>query len=82
LPEIMKWLKQTFARRYNRAMGRTGHIWGDRYWSGILEGEPPEEATGRRAEASANGDRPPGGKNEAAPRFPPISPRPAAPASG
>jgi hypothetical protein len=24
--------------------GRTGHIWGDRYWSRVLEGEPPEEA--------------------------------------
>ncbi|MDR2053933.1 MAG: transposase, partial [Treponema sp.] len=36
LPDIMKWMKQTFAQRYNRAMGRTGHIWGDRYWSRIL----------------------------------------------
>jgi hypothetical protein len=24
--------------------GRTGHIWGDRYWSKILPGEPPEDA--------------------------------------
>jgi hypothetical protein len=38
----MKWLKQVFAQRYNRAQGREGHIWGDRYWSRILEGEPPE----------------------------------------
>jgi hypothetical protein len=37
-------MKQTFAVRYNRLSGRTGHIWGDRYWSAILEGEPPEEA--------------------------------------
>jgi REP element-mobilizing transposase RayT len=44
LPEILKWLKQTFAVRYNKLTGRTGHIWGDRYWSTILEGEPPEEA--------------------------------------
>jgi hypothetical protein len=42
LPDIMKWLKQTFAARYNLLMGRIGHIWGDRYWSLILEGEPPE----------------------------------------
>jgi hypothetical protein len=42
LPDIMKWLKQTFAVRYNVLMGRIGHIWGDRYWSLILEGEPPE----------------------------------------
>jgi hypothetical protein len=80
LPEIMKWMKQTFAQRYNREAGWTGHVWGDRYWSRILEGEPPEEANAGRAEASANGDRPPRGKNEAAPRFSPISPRSAAPA--
>ncbi|MDR3355753.1 MAG: transposase [Spirochaetaceae bacterium] len=48
LPAIMKWLKQTFAIRYNRDNGRTGHLWGDRYWSRILEGEPPDgvEAAG------------------------------------
>jgi hypothetical protein len=44
LPRIMQWLKQTFAVRYNLRHGRTGHIWGDRYWSEILKGEPPEEA--------------------------------------
>jgi hypothetical protein len=44
LPEIMQWLKQTFAVRFNLRDGRTGHIWGDRYWSRVLEGEPPEEA--------------------------------------
>jgi hypothetical protein len=42
LPDIIKWLKQTFAVRYNLLMGRIGHIWGDRYWSLILEGEPSE----------------------------------------
>jgi REP element-mobilizing transposase RayT len=42
LPTIMKWLKQVFAQRYNRAEGREGHIWGDRYRSRILAGEPPE----------------------------------------
>jgi REP element-mobilizing transposase RayT len=41
LPAIMKWLKQTVAMRYNRDNGRTGHLWGDRYRSRILEGEPP-----------------------------------------
>ncbi|MDR0688913.1 MAG: transposase [Spirochaetaceae bacterium] len=47
LPAIMKWLKQVFAQRYNRAEGRIGHIWGDRYGSRILEGEAPvEEETG------------------------------------
>jgi hypothetical protein len=44
LPEIMQWIKQTFATRFNVIDGRTGHIWGDRYWSLILPGEPPEWA--------------------------------------
>jgi hypothetical protein len=44
LPKIMQWLKQTFAVRYNLRTGRTGHRWGDRYWSEVLEGEPPEGA--------------------------------------
>jgi hypothetical protein len=44
LPEIMQWIKQTFAVRFNVLDGRTGHIWGDRYWSEILAGEPPEWA--------------------------------------
>jgi hypothetical protein len=44
LPAIMQWLKQTFAARFNRRDGRTGHLWGNRYWSCVLEGEPSEEA--------------------------------------
>jgi hypothetical protein len=40
----MQWVKQTFSVRFNMRTGRTGHVWGDRYWSEILEGEPPEEA--------------------------------------
>jgi hypothetical protein len=51
LPYILKWLKQTFAVRYNVMAGRSGHIWGDRYWSLIVEGEPPEEEAGREAAA-------------------------------
>jgi REP element-mobilizing transposase RayT len=82
LPDIMKWMKQTFAQRYNRETGRTGHIWGDRYWSRILEGEPPEEANAGRAAGSVNGVRPPKGKNDGAPCFSPVSSRSAAPASG
>jgi hypothetical protein len=42
LPEIMKWIKQVFAQRFNRTDGRIGHIWGDRYWSRVLEEEPEE----------------------------------------
>jgi hypothetical protein len=47
LPEIMQWIKQTYACRYNVYDGRTGHIWGDRYESEIVEGEPPESGSGR-----------------------------------
>ncbi|MDR2786561.1 MAG: transposase [Treponema sp.] len=83
LPAIMKWLKQTFAQRYNRETGRTGHIWGDRYWSRVLEGEPPGEGENGAAAAAANtGVRPPNGKNEGPPGFSPIPPSPAAPPPG
>jgi hypothetical protein len=44
LPRIMQWMKQTFAARFNVWAGRTGHIWGDRYRSRVVEGEPPEWA--------------------------------------
>jgi hypothetical protein len=44
LPAIMQWVKQTFAVRFNRRTKRTGHVWGDRYWSRMLAGEPPEWA--------------------------------------
>jgi REP element-mobilizing transposase RayT len=59
LPEIMKWMKQVFAQRYNAMTGRIGHIWGDRYWSRILEGEPPEVTEGGGGTGgSAVGDSP------------------------
>jgi hypothetical protein len=58
LPNIMKWMKQVFAQRFNAAAGRIGHIWGDRYWSRIVEGEP--EAEEEAAEDPTNGDRPHG----------------------
>ncbi|MDR0639141.1 MAG: transposase [Spirochaetaceae bacterium] len=41
LPQIMQFLKQTFSARFNWLTGRSGHVWGDRYWSVILEGDPP-----------------------------------------
>jgi hypothetical protein len=43
LPFIMQWLKQTFAGRYNVMKHLDGHVWGDRYWSMVLEEEPFEE---------------------------------------
>jgi REP element-mobilizing transposase RayT len=83
LPEIMKWMKQVFAQRYNQATGRTGHIWGDRYWSRIVEGEPPEvDGEGEAPGESATGDRPYRGKNEVETCFPPPLPRPPAPPPG
>jgi hypothetical protein len=44
LPEIMQWIKQTYACRYNVYDGRTGHIWGDRYESEIVPEGPPKDA--------------------------------------
>jgi hypothetical protein len=70
LPAIMKWIKQTFAQRYNRLTGRIGHIWGDRYWSAVLEGEPPEGGAETRV-------RPYSGKRRRGARFSPKSPPPA-----
>jgi hypothetical protein len=58
LPDIMKWMKQVFAQRFNLAAGRTGHIWGDRYWSRIVEGEPEEEGSGGGGREASAGDRP------------------------
>ena len=84
LPAIMQWLKQTFAQRYNALTGRTGHIWGDRYWSLILEGEPPADV-GAEATLGAGaeyGDRPHRRKRGRAPRFPAVSHTPRLPAPG
>jgi hypothetical protein len=44
LPEIMQWIKQTYALRYNVYDGRTGHLWGDRYASKIVAEGPPKDA--------------------------------------
>jgi hypothetical protein len=43
LPIVMQWIKQTFACRYNAMKRLDGHVCGDRYWSKVLEGEPPVE---------------------------------------
>jgi hypothetical protein len=71
LPVVMQWIKQTYACRYNVYDGRTGHIWGDRYWSKIVEGPPkdveeyvfaavvrPENRRGRRAMKAGGGGGP------------------------
>jgi REP element-mobilizing transposase RayT len=75
LPEIMKWMKQVFAQRFNAAAGRTGHIWGDRYWSRVLEGEP-------EVGEAAHGDRPRRRREQGKCRFSLINPSPAAPPPG
>jgi hypothetical protein len=43
LPVVMQWIKQTFACRYNAMKRLDGHVWGDQYWSKIVEG-PPKDA--------------------------------------
>jgi hypothetical protein len=87
LPEIMQWLKQTFAVRYNVMKRLDGHVWGDRYWSKVLEGEAPEEGSAASAEAEGEipeacpREGPPGGDShrEEEPAenngSPPLSPR-------
>jgi REP element-mobilizing transposase RayT len=79
LPRIMKWMKQVFAVKFNQADGRSGHIWGDRYWSRIVEGEPPEGDAEGETKGNA-GARPCPGETAENPLFsPPVSlpaPRP------
>ncbi|MDR1351941.1 MAG: transposase [Treponema sp.] len=81
LPEIMKWLKQVFAQQFNGMDGRAGHIWGDRYWSEILEGEPPEEP-GNGVRPLYEGIADPPCFSVFSPCFPPFPPHPAAPPPG
>ena len=38
LSDIMRWLLGVFAQAYNRKVGITGHFWGDRFHSRILDG--------------------------------------------
>jgi hypothetical protein len=82
LPAIMKWLKQVFAQRYNRLDGRIGHIWGDRYGSRIVEGEPPAEEPAEGRGDSPAGVRPRYGEKLVRPGFPLLFPFPAAPGAG
>jgi len=37
LSRIMQWILSVFAMRYNRLFGLTGHVWGERFFSRILE---------------------------------------------
>lgn len=38
LSDIMRWIMGVFAIRYNKLMGLSGHVWGDRFFSRIIEG--------------------------------------------
>jgi putative transposase len=38
LSDIMRWVLGVFARAYNKKQGLTGHFWGDRFYSRILDG--------------------------------------------
>jgi hypothetical protein len=91
LPAIMQRMKQVFAQRYNALTGRTGHIWGDRYWSRILEGDPPEvlgveawfgAGAGGQSKTPNTGVSPRRRKEARGPRFSAVSPASAPPASG
>jgi hypothetical protein len=44
LPKIMQWVKQSFSLRFNVWTRRSGHLWGVRYESVIVDGDPPVEA--------------------------------------
>jgi hypothetical protein len=55
LPIVMQWIKQTFACRYNAMKCLDGHTWGDRYWSKVIDGEPPEEIAAKEAVRGESG---------------------------
>jgi putative transposase len=38
LSKIMQWIKCNFAKAWNKANGRKGHVWGERFYSRIISG--------------------------------------------
>jgi putative transposase len=38
LSRIMQWILSVFAMRFNKIMGYTGHLWGERFFSRIISG--------------------------------------------
>jgi hypothetical protein len=81
----MQCLKQRFSVRFNLHRVISGHVWGDRYWSRVLEGEPPEGAgdvvaagTGEISfgRCPVDGVSPLTAENPAEPRFSPQTPAP------
>jgi putative transposase len=39
LSKGLHWLNGVYAQRFNRRHERTGHLFGDRFWSSVVEGE-------------------------------------------
>ncbi|MDR2807414.1 MAG: transposase [Spirochaetaceae bacterium] len=39
LSEILKWIKMVFAIRWNKMNHKTGHFWGDRFYSRVITDE-------------------------------------------
>ncbi|MDR2150285.1 MAG: transposase, partial [Spirochaetaceae bacterium] len=39
LSEILKWIKMVFAIRWNKKHNKTGHFWGDRFYSREIKDE-------------------------------------------
>jgi putative transposase len=37
LSEIMQWVKCNFAKAWNKTHNRTGHVWGERFYSRIIQ---------------------------------------------
>jgi putative transposase len=37
LSKIMQWIKCNFAKRWNKAHGTKGHLWGERFFSRIIK---------------------------------------------
>jgi putative transposase len=38
LSKIMQWIKCNFAKSWNKMNGRKGHVWGERFYSRIING--------------------------------------------
>lgn len=38
LSVIMQWVLSVFAMAYNRKLGLTGHVWGERFYSKVIDG--------------------------------------------
>lgn len=35
----LRWLNGVYAQRFNRRHGRKGHLFGDRFWASVVEGD-------------------------------------------